>query len=69
MKVSDKPFRMHASVGTGAAVDPDRRTFDVGEGFLDDLLDAQGVILVLPARVGGAVVGDDDFVLAFHDDQ
>ena len=65
----DLAHRVDAGVGAGGAVDGDRVADDVACGFFDFLplrTVRVGSTRALPAAVGGAVVGDGEFV-AFHD--
>ena len=62
VEVGDKAFRVDAGVCARRAIDANGRAVEIRKRLLDDLLDADGVLLILPAGIRRAVVGDDDAV-------
>ena len=61
LKMGDHAEGMHAGVRAAGAVESWLAGEIAGEDFLDFLLHAGADFLDLPALVGGAVVGDDEF--------
>ena len=61
-----KAFGVNTRICAGAAEDTHGRTLKKRDGLLDHLLDAEGVLLILPARIGCAVVRYNHFVLTLH---
>ena len=60
--MGDKTLRVDAGVRSRRAVDANGRTVEIRKRLLDDLLDADGVFLVLPAGIRRTVVGNHDAV-------
>lgn len=61
LEMGDHAEGMHAGIRTAGAMEPGLAGKIAGEDFLDLLLHAGANLLELPALVGGAVVGDDEF--------
>ena len=62
-QVSRLAAGVDAGIRAAGAVHPHASAEDPGQGFLDDLLDAERIVLALPAGVVRADIGDPQAVL------